>query len=404
MAQCPVCQTKYTKAEDNYCSICSWDLTEHTLSPQGLAAEQQLKIDWAKKIWKIFKEDEERIKQLNNEINELNKEKKQLSYDKYRPFTGGFNRLEYWLNKEEWKEADIETALIILAQAHRIREGFLRKNNDLKEFSFNELSEIDKLWLKYSKGRFGFSVQKYIYESLGGTREYNQEVWESFTKKVGWCCDIPDFDKKGYWKYIEDIGDNALRVKLFRSGYSSDWRWGYRSKSLSFNLFAPPGHLPFLRVGGFGNDGALGEKRVIFLLANCGLKPRDPVQHCYIPPIPGKDIRIARKSGLTFDEAKLGFTKEIPFERMKTCETCFGTGAIPDSCKDCDGKGRIKEAILEYKVTIPSEESRFCCPQNIRISFKNNGNCIEYWAKGEGDAGEYGGEAGDLWIIVECDD
>lgn len=202
MAQCPVCQTEYAKGKDDYCSMCSWNLTEHTLSPQCLAAEQQLKIEWANKIWKNFKEDEERIKQLNNEIKKLNKEKEKLVHEKYKLSTGGLTRLEYWLNKGEWKEADLETALIILSQAQRTREGFLRQS-DIKEFPCNELFKIDKLWLKYSKGRFGFSVQKYIYKILSGTSEYNQEIWESFCKKVGWCQDNPNFDN-WYWDYIHN--------------------------------------------------------------------------------------------------------------------------------------------------------------------------------------------------------
>jgi len=188
----------------------------------------------------------------------------------------------------------------------------------------------------------------------------------------------------------------------YGSGYSGDWRWGYRSNSTSFNYFAPPGHLPLLQVGGFGNDGASGEKRVILLLSNCGLNATNLGNHCYIPQIPGKDIRIPRKLNLTFDEAKLGFTEEISFDRLETCDTCLGTRAIPGSCQACDGKGR-KEVPITHKVTIPSEENRFGYPLNIRISFKKNENCIEYWAEGEGDVGEYGEKAGDLWITFECD-
>jgi hypothetical protein len=60
------------------------------------------------------------------------------------------------------------------------------------------LRTIDQLWVKYSNGRFGFSVQKRIYQSLGGTREYDSEVWEKFGDKVGWR-------KKNQWLYYKDL-------------------------------------------------------------------------------------------------------------------------------------------------------------------------------------------------------
>ena len=44
----------------------------------------------------------------------------------------------------------------------------------------------DRLWVKYSGGKFGFSVQKQIYQDLGGTKDYDEKVWESFGDKVGW--------------------------------------------------------------------------------------------------------------------------------------------------------------------------------------------------------------------------
>ncbi len=72
---------------------------------------------------------------------------------------------------------------------------------------------IDQLWVKYSDGKFGFSVQKRIYQSLGGTKEYNWEIWEKFGNKVGW--------RKGIVRQ----------------------RWLY-DKDITFDKKAPEGHLP----------------------------------------------------------------------------------------------------------------------------------------------------------------
>ena len=58
--------------------------------------------------------------------------------------------------------------------------------SDGENFSCQDLRTIDKLWVKYSNGNFGFSVQKQIYQSVGGTKEYDSKVWRKFGDKVGW--------------------------------------------------------------------------------------------------------------------------------------------------------------------------------------------------------------------------
>jgi hypothetical protein len=70
---------------------------------------------------------------------------------------------------------------------------------------------IDKLWVKYSNGRFGFSVQEYIYKDVG-------EDYPSFCDRVGWPIHNPS--------NLESV--------------------------LKFNLRAPMGHLPSRRwIGGY---------------------------------------------------------------------------------------------------------------------------------------------------------
>jgi eukaryotic-like serine/threonine-protein kinase len=97
------------------------------------------------------------------------------------------------LAAKKWKEADEETARVMLKVAGREEEGSLNDEH-IEKFPCEDLRTIDQLWVKYSNGRFGFSVQNRIYQSLGGTRdesleknrEYQDKVWEPFFKKVGW--------------------------------------------------------------------------------------------------------------------------------------------------------------------------------------------------------------------------
>ena len=104
-----------------------------------------------------------------------------------------YRNLRDLLAAGKWKEADEETAKVMCKVAGREKEGWLDVEH-IDKFPCEDLRTIDQLWVKYSNGRFGFSVQKRIYQSLGGTREYNREIWERFGDRVGWR-------KNGEWLY-----------------------------------------------------------------------------------------------------------------------------------------------------------------------------------------------------------
>ncbi|MFN6155185.1 GUN4 domain-containing protein [Anabaena sp. AL09] len=108
-----------------------------------------------------------------------------------------YRKLRDYLAQGKWKEANEETKRVMLAVAKREKEGFLNIKS-IDNFPCEDLRTIDQLWVKYSDGKFGFSVQKRIYQSFGGTREYNEEIWEKFEDKVGWR-------KGGNLLYYNDI-------------------------------------------------------------------------------------------------------------------------------------------------------------------------------------------------------
>jgi eukaryotic-like serine/threonine-protein kinase len=110
----------------------------------------------------------------------------------------------------KWKEADEETARVMLAIAGREKERWLDVEH-IDNFPCLDLRTIDQLWIKYSDGRFGFFVQKRIYRSLGGTRKYDEKIWKAFGDAVGWR-------KGGEWLYYNNI---------------------------TFDPSAPQGHLPW---------------------------------------------------------------------------------------------------------------------------------------------------------------
>ncbi|MDB9455243.1 GUN4 domain-containing protein, partial [Dolichospermum circinale CS-541/06] len=78
-------------------------------------------------------------------------------------------------------------------------------------FPRQELRKMDQLWVKYSNGKFGFSVQKQIWLELGGKLD-GEPDWDTFRKlgsRVGWR-------KNNEWLSYESytFSTNALRGHL----------------------------------------------------------------------------------------------------------------------------------------------------------------------------------------------
>lgn len=116
-----------------------------------------------------------------------------------------YRELRDLLAAEKWEEADEETLRVMLAVAKREDEGWLDVES-IDNFPCEDLRTIDQLWVKSSNGRFGLSIQKRIYQSLGGTSKYNWEMWEAFGDAVGWR-------KGGDWlSYKETSFDSKAAV------------------------------------------------------------------------------------------------------------------------------------------------------------------------------------------------
>ncbi|WP_153038554.1 caspase, EACC1-associated type [Nodularia spumigena] len=130
-----------------------------------------------------------------------------------------YTRLRDLLKAGQWKEADQETLKVMLKAVGRENEGWLDIDS-IEKFPCTDLRTIDQLWVKYSNGRFGFSVQKRVWESVGGNPKADDETWCKFGDRVGWR-------------------------KEFMLGKMKEWR---NYDGLTFNVKAPEGHLPVKNV------------------------------------------------------------------------------------------------------------------------------------------------------------
>ncbi len=120
----------------------------------------------------------------------------------------GFEQLQELLAAGKWKEANEETRVVMLKIAGRTQQGYFEVK-DIEQFPSQDLYTIDQLWVTSSNGKFGFGVQKNIWQSV-------KEDWHKFGIRVKWA-------------------ENENEYQVFK--------W-ISKDNLIFNLKAPQGHLP----------------------------------------------------------------------------------------------------------------------------------------------------------------
>ena len=114
-----------------------------------------------------------------------------------------YTKLRDFLSNKKWKEADRET-WTVMCQSLSLEPGTLLEISQINQLPCEDLQIVDRLWVQHSQGRFGFSVQKQIYESVKGD-------YIRFCDRVNW----PTYNSV-----------NTLN-------------------KIKFSQQSPPGHLPF---------------------------------------------------------------------------------------------------------------------------------------------------------------
>ncbi len=71
------------------------------------------------------------------------------------------------MSSDKFQEADQQTLRIILSLVGQEKKNWFNVE-DIKNISCTDLDKINQLWINYSNGKFGFSIQKQIWIELGG--------------------------------------------------------------------------------------------------------------------------------------------------------------------------------------------------------------------------------------------
>jgi chromosome segregation ATPase len=117
------------------------------------------------------------------------------------------------LAAKNWQEADQETLELMFKLTHREQERWFDINS-IQNLDSRYLAVIDQLWLNYSAGKFGLSIQQQIWQNIGGDINASNQVYQTFSDRLGWRIDQQNLD----------------------------------INQLNFNLNAPRGHLPALPI------------------------------------------------------------------------------------------------------------------------------------------------------------
>ena len=149
-----------------------------------------------------------------------------------QPRKKNYPDLERYLEERNWKKADQETYNVMLKETKREKQGFIDSDSieDKKLLPCESLRFINDRWLKSSGRKFGFSVQKNIYQNLGGSpdpKEYDADIWKKFGDHVGWR-------KNGEW--IANYNDLTFSLENSPDGHlPTFWNLNFPERSFGRN-------------------------------------------------------------------------------------------------------------------------------------------------------------------------
>ena len=100
----------------------------------------------------------------------------------------------------------------------------------LRSFPCDDLKIMNQLWIEHSNGRFGFSVQQEIYQSLGGTNSYDRAVAEIFGDQVGWV------ENNDWIPNSSSVYDLDAKRGHLPQAWISSWLWQSGLNAITSNI------------------------------------------------------------------------------------------------------------------------------------------------------------------------
>jgi hypothetical protein len=139
--------------------------------------------------------------------------------------TSLYQQLETYLKNGQWREADQETSRLMLQIVGKEADQWFIAE-DIQNFPCEDLRAIDKLWVDYSKGKFGFSVQKKVWMACGGVSgKYDSDVYKKFAYQVGWRRSGDWLSYGDFTFKLEGSKHAQLPLPLGKFVGNGEWEW-----------------------------------------------------------------------------------------------------------------------------------------------------------------------------------
>ena len=150
-----------------------------------------------------------------------------------------YKRLENFLKAEKFQEADLETKNIVLFYSGKKHDEKM-EIEEIRNLLESVLIIIDELWTEHSNQKFGFSVQRNIWQEIISPKkgimsrilpfknnvptDSEQEKWYKFGRYVGWRNQTNNTTDKEKWIVYKNI-DFTLNAPTGCFPYFRNW-WG----------------------------------------------------------------------------------------------------------------------------------------------------------------------------------
>jgi molecular chaperone DnaJ len=262
------------------------------------------------------------------------------------------------------------------------------------------------------------SATRDYYDVLGVSRDADEPAIKKAFRRLARELhpDVNRHDPEAEEKFkqaaeaYEVLSDPERRATYDRFGHEGLRRGGYAPNFEGFGSVAD------IFDAFFGGSGAFGD-----IFGGRAARPGGAVQ--------GGDIAVAAEIDLA--QAAHGASLEVSFEAVRLCESCRGNGAEPgtpiETCSRCGGAGQLRTVartpfgqvvratacdVCQGDGRVPREPCKACRGrgrnvERSRVSVDvpagiSDGQRIRI--TGRGHAGERGGPAGDLYVLIRVSD
>lgn len=134
-------------------------------------------------------EEQKRQEELNKQKELEHQDIEQQNLNVFKSAKGmeiEYQKLDRLLVAKKWREASELTAKLMLELTNRVAQGYLEEKS-IQYIPCEDLQTIDNLWVYYSNGYFGFSVQKKLWLDCGGKIGLlDNGIWDRFAARISW--------------------------------------------------------------------------------------------------------------------------------------------------------------------------------------------------------------------------